>query len=211
MGSEMCIRDRQENEPLPPQPREGLRPGRLEPPPGLGHPRLRWPRRGLRQERRQAYRRPQAGPAAEPSQHDRSISQRVISSGRLLDKHARRHSRRLHCAPRSAAIGCGATTKKAVEGTTLALDEAACAHRRRTPAPHVQGLTPLCARCRHRRPPEVSDKLPSVWSWFVNEPAGYIPARERRSSTGEKGPWCLYQEITRDPPKITTGPRWVPW
>jgi hypothetical protein len=35
--------------------------------------------------------------------------------------------------------------------------------------------------------------------------------RERRSSTGEKGPWCLYQEITRDPPKITTGPRWVPW
>ena len=25
--------------------------------------------------------------------------------------------------------------------------------------------------------------------------------RERRSSTGEKGPWCLYQEITRDPPK----------
>ena len=29
--------------------------------------------------------------------------------------------------------------------------------------------------------------------------------------TGEKGPWCLYQEITRDPPKITTGPRWVPW
>ena len=65
-----------ENEPLPPQPREGLRPGRLEPPPGLGHPRLRWPRRGPRQERRQ-YRRPQAGP--EPSQHDRSISQRVIS------------------------------------------------------------------------------------------------------------------------------------
>ena len=34
---------------------------------------------------------------------------------------------------------------------------------------------------------------------------------ERRSSTGEKGPWCLYYEITRDPPKITTGPRWVPW
>ena len=43
--------------------------------------------------------------------------------------------------------------------------------------------------------------------------AGLRPAshRERRSSTGEKGPWCLYQEITRDPPKITTDPRWVPW
>ena len=185
-----------ENEPLPPQPREGLRPGRLEPPPGLGHPRLRWPRRGPRQERRQ-YRRPQAGP--EPSQHDRSISQRVISQrqtarftcgtgrgqgghgqmharcgpqqselvfacgenthsvgvgrpaalqARAARKHARRRSRRMHCAPRSAAIGCGATTKKAVEGQ-LSLSTSAlvrgrlwqrCAHRRRTPPPHLQGL-----------------------------------------------------------------------
>ena len=59
-----------ENEPLPPQPR--------------------WPRRGPRQmlQRRQACPRPQAGPAAEPSQHDRSISQGVISSGRLLDSPA---------------------------------------------------------------------------------------------------------------------------
>jgi len=32
---------------------------------------------------------------------------------------------------------------------------------------------------------------------------GIIVGRERRSSTGAKGPWCLYHEITRDPPKIT--------
>ena len=147
-----------------------------------------------------------AASAAEPSQHDRSISQRVISQrqtarftcgtgrgqgGQMHDrkqselvfacgenthsvgvgrpaalqaradrKHARRRSRRMNCAPRSAAIGCGATTKNEGTTLTLTLDQRTArppwqrrAHtgRRRTPAPHQQGLTPRCARCRHRR------------------------------------------------------------
>ena len=51
--------------------------------------------------------------------HSVGVGRPAALQARAARKHARRRSRRMHCAPRSAAIGCGATTKKAVEALTL--------------------------------------------------------------------------------------------
>ena len=62
--------------------------------------------------------------------HSVGVGRPAALQARAARKHARRRLRRMHCAPRSAAIscncaprsaaiGCGATTKKAVEALTL--------------------------------------------------------------------------------------------